>query len=1288
MVEFRVLGAVEVVAGGQAVAVGGSRERAVLARLLVAANQVVAQDTLVDDLWPGDQSDGGAPALQTYVSRLRKALRAVGGHEVLVTRPPGYLLTVDPDAFDAARFESLVRSARRSAAGGQHSEAATTLADALALWRGPAYPGLMDLPFARAEAARLEEARLGALEARIEADLACGLDTELIAELTPLTGKHPLRERLWALRMTALYRAGRQAEALRTYQQLRRHLGEELGIEPSEELRALEGAILRQDAQLARARPAVAERAGGRVPLASEPSPGVVTFMFTDVVGSTELLDRLGDDAADEVRRRHFASLRQALKAHGGAEVKSLGDGLMAAFTSPLAALRCAVEIQQESSAAAPIAPAGDAEALAIRVGLHAGEPIAEDDDFFGTPVVVAQRLCGRAEGGQILVSALVEGLVGRRAEWSFIPLGGLVLKGFGEPVAACEVRWRTPEAHALPLPSTLAGQDLFFVRPEADMARLEAAWQAARSGRRQLVMLAGEPGIGKTRRSAEIARTAHEAGAAVLHGRCEDGLGVPYQPFVEALGTYLRQAPAPVLGRLAGELVRLDPELPTRFPDLPAPLSADPETERYRLFDAVAAWLAAVAEEAPAVLVVEDIHWATPPTLAMLAHLVRSGEPGRLLLVVNYRDTALDVTPALADAVADLLRQPDVDRLSLGGLDQAGVAAYLEARAGHDLDAEGQEFAERLHAETAGNPFYLNEVLRHLGETGALTRRAGRWSATGTPSGVEVPDSVRDVIARRLARLPAETGDMLALAAVQGDRFDPAVLAEAAGQPFGSVLEALDPAVRARLVVELDAAARGLRFVHALVRHTVETGLSAARRMELHRATGVALAAVFGDDWRDHAADLASHWLAATPPVGASAEDVRRTIDYTEEAARRASAALAFEEAADVLARTVPLAHQLGDPARRAALLVALGEAQHHAADAAHRQTLIDAANLALELDDPTLAARALLANQRTITITLAVDSERVALFERVLEALGPDDSSDRARVLVAMATELHHSTDPRRFDFARKAVAVARRINDPACLGQVLGLAAFALWESDTLPERLEIATELFGLAEQLGEPMLEIDAGLALYYAAAQHGDAGRAREALSMATRAAEEIGQPAPRLRALVGQESCALLDGRFADFARFAAEALHFGEALDNPDRLLNYHGDGAVSLLLQGRAEEAIKGIAAVLWDLPPIFQTLLAWPLAEAGRRSEAAEIIAGIGGASLPRRPWRLRPDVPAGLPGAALRRPRGPRAGGPALRRAPALPGAVRSRSGQYRRSGRPLPRHPRRRAWPG
>ena len=704
--EFLVLGTVEVVADGRTLQLGGMRERAVLARLLLAPGQVTARDTLVADLWPDNPPDGGGTsALQAYVYRLRKALARGGAEDVLRTRAPGYLLAVPPDALDATRFETLVREAEGRAADGDHRAAADGYAEALDLWRGPAFQGIEDLPFAAAEASRLTEARLGALEARIEADLACGRARELIGELVQLTAAHPLREGLWAARMTALYRAGRQAEALRAYRDLRSTLAEELGLEPSARLRELEGAILRQDLPpVASAAPPPLDPPPGEPPAPPLPSAtpsGVVTFMFTDLVGSTELLERLGDDAADALRRRHFAALREAVRAHDGTEVKNLGDGLMVAFASPAAAVRAAIDIQRSAASVR----AGDGEPLAVRVGVHAGEPTAEEDDFFGTPVVVAQRLCARAEGGQVLVSALVSALAGSRANATFEPLGGLLLKGLAVPVEACAVRWVANEPAAVTaLPAALAVHDAMFVRPEADMTRLEAAWSVARSGRRQVVLLGGEPGIGKTRRCVELARAAHAANATVLHGRCEEGLNVPYQPFMEALGGYVRTAGEPVLGRLGGELARLVPDLPLRFPDLPDPLSADPETERHRLFDAVAAWLAALAEEAPTVLVVEDIHWASAPTLAMLTHLVRSGEPGRLLVVANHRDTALDVTQALNDAIVDMVRQPDVERLSLTGLDRAGVGAYLAARMSQP-PADVERVVGLLHAETAGNP-------------------------------------------------------------------------------------------------------------------------------------------------------------------------------------------------------------------------------------------------------------------------------------------------------------------------------------------------------------------------------------------------------------------------------------------------------------------------------------------------------------------------------------------------------------------------------------------------------
>src|SRR5438132_766712 len=262
-------------------------------------------------------------------------------------------------------------------------------------------------------------------------------------------------------------------------------------------------------------------------------------------------------------------------------------------------------------------------------------------------------------------------------------------------------------------------------------------------------------------------ARRDHGEGPVVLFGRSDEGLGVPYQPFVEALSTYVRQTPMPALGRLAGELVRLVPDVTERVDGLPPPLRSDPETERYRLFDAVAAWLAAASETAPVVLVVDDLHWATRATLFLLRHLVRSAEQLRLLVVVTYRDTEPDFAPEAADATVDLLRRPGVARLALCGLDEAGVEAFMESRARHELDDDARALARAVHGETAGNPFFVGQVFRHLAETGAVVRQAGRWVA-GQPD-AEIPDDVRDVVGRAAADGDVEAGVRYATRA--GDR-------------------------------------------------------------------------------------------------------------------------------------------------------------------------------------------------------------------------------------------------------------------------------------------------------------------------------------------------------------------------------------------------------------------------------------------------------------------------------------------------------------------------------------
>ncbi|MGH9009086.1 MAG: ATP-binding protein, partial [Acidimicrobiia bacterium] len=444
------------------------------------------------------------------------------------------------------------------------------------------------------------------------------------------------------------------------------------------------------------------------------------TVLFTDLVGSTELRGRLGEEAAEDLRRKHDELLARAVEGHGGRVVKGLGDGIMAAFSGAADAVAAAVAIQQavdrfNRSGKAPVP-------LAVRVGLSAGDVTFEDDDVHGTPVVEASRLCGAAVGGEILASEIVRWLGGAQGAPSFIPVGSLELKGLATPVPTVRVEWEPVRASTIPMPALLTDVGRIFVGRDAELERLQQLWKEATAGERRVALLAGEPGVGKTRLAAEVAIRVNDRGGAVLAGRCDEDLGVPYQPFVEALRHFVDHTPSQALeerlGRYGGELARLVPELSERVADLPAPLRSDPETERYRLFDAVAAWLTAAAAEEPLVLVLDDLQWAAKPTLLLLRHIVRTSDVGRLLILGTYRDTELTHDHPLVELLADLRRDGTIERLPLSGLDDAGVAAFVEQAAGQALDEDGLALARAIYQETEGNPFFVREVLRHLAET------------------------------------------------------------------------------------------------------------------------------------------------------------------------------------------------------------------------------------------------------------------------------------------------------------------------------------------------------------------------------------------------------------------------------------------------------------------------------------------------------------------------------------------------------------------------------------------
>ena len=308
-----------------------------------------------------------------------------------------------------------------------------------------------------------------------------------------------------------------------------------------------------------------------------------------------------------------------------------------------------------------------------------------------------------------------------------------------------------------IPLPAQLMiGERLPFVGRDALLDELAIQFKKAQGGHRALVMLAGEPGIGKTRLAAEFARQAHADGATVLFGHCDEETLLPYQPFVEALHHVVRATSIDELHALIGhngpELSRLLPALHDRLSELPDLMRTDPDSERFRLFEAATDLYAALAASGPVVLLLDDLHWADKPSLLLLHHLFRSSSELGLLVVGTYRDTDLDRRHPLAETLADLRRLVQYERLAVGGLAESDLTTFIDLVTGQEPPPE---FARVVHDQTEGNPFFIGEVLRHLIESGAVTVSDGEWVPMISVEQLGIPEGVKEVIGRRLTRLP-----------------------------------------------------------------------------------------------------------------------------------------------------------------------------------------------------------------------------------------------------------------------------------------------------------------------------------------------------------------------------------------------------------------------------------------------------------------------------------------------------------------------------------------------------
>ena len=471
------------------------------------------------------------------------------------------------------------------------------------------------------------------------------------------------------------------------------------------------------------------------------------------------------------------------------------------------------------------------------------------------------------------------------------------------------------------------------FVGRQREMAELTAALDDALTGQGRLAMLAGEPGIGKTSTARELASRAAMRGFLVLWGRCYEEEGAPpYWPWVQLIRSYVEEADSDrlraELGLGAADISEIVPLVRQKLPGLAAPPALEPEQARFRLLDAVTAFLKNVAQPQSVMLVLDDIHWADKPSLSLLEFLAREMGGSRMMVVAGYRDLQLSRQHPLAETLAQLSREPLYRRYSLGGLSQEVTPSLIQAATGV-LPAQG--LAETIFTHAEGNPYFMTEMVRLLAERGELTEER-----IGDAQDLRLPDGVREAIGQRLNRLSDECYEALTTASVIGRGFSLRQL-ERLMEGFSEdlLINVVEEAIGARIIEELAGPDEGYQFTHGLVQETLASELSTARRVRMHARIGEALEALYGTNAPDHAAELAHHFAQAEPVLG-----IEKRVHYSLVAGERALGVYAWEEAEvhfeqGLNAKRVPLTGiEPVTDCETAALLFGVARAQQAMAD------------------------------------------------------------------------------------------------------------------------------------------------------------------------------------------------------------------------------------------------------------------------------------------------------------------------------------------------------------------
>jgi len=768
---------------------------------------------------------------------------------------------------------------------------------------------------------------------------------------------------------------------------------------------------------------------------------------------------------------------------------------------------------------------------------------------------------------------------------------------------SAGKIAERASEESAVNPLDRLAGG--VFVGRETEMDELRAGLEDSLSGRGRLLMLVGEPGIGKTRTSEELATYAGLRNAKVLWGKCYEGEGAPaYWPWVQLIRSYVHDRdPKELMSEMgpgAADIADVVSEVKERLPGLPAPPELEPEQARFRLFDSITTFLKNASQQQPHVLILDDLHWADKPSLLLLQFMARELRGSRLLVLGTYRDVELRRQHPLSQTLAELTREGLSQRILLRGLTEHDVERFIEITAGVKPP---EALVEAVYRETEGNPFFVNEVVRLLVADGRLEKPEDvtSWSVT-------IPQGVREVVGRRLDHLSEECNRVLTMGSVIGRDFGLATLEKVDELSGDELLEVLEEAVAARVITEVPNRVEHYSFTHALIKETLYEELSTARRVRAHRQIGEVLEEQHADDVDGQLSQLAYHFSEA-----AQGGDVDKAIDYAVRAAEKASAQLAYEESASHYERAMQVLElkEDSDDAQRCELLIELSEAEAKAGDpTTGLKNAQRAFEMAEELGAAELLGRAAVAYEDCRFSGGGPQARHSAsLLKRALEQLGEDPTPLRVSLLAILPRALTFDPAEDAKPYGREAVRLAEEIGTPAVRAKALNGLHWALWGPADREERLEVATLGVTLAEEANDKVLSLVLRVNRLFTLLELGEMASAYEEAGKIAELGEATRQPQHLWWQPMHGAMRAVLEGRFEEGERLALAALTTQNAGVGPVffavQMFNLRWS-------QGRLVELLASAKANVEQFPaiPAWRCAVALIYREIGQEAEARE------------------------------------------------------------------------------